>query len=127
MKKHLKSFKNFSVNEKVGVISGIHGFGEPEEKPDTEETKRLRAKIIADMRREVGANLVGYEPGEEDEFEDITSVETEENLPTIDIDKILTDYSKSLNADGKKEFANKLSKYIDFLTDDTGVTQWDYK
>ena len=63
MKKYLKGFSDFSVNEKMGVISGIHGFSELDNSSDTEETKKLRAKAVSDMRREVGADLPGYEEG----------------------------------------------------------------
>ena len=111
MKQHLKNFKNFAMNEKVGVISGISGFNAPD-KEDSDEIKAARAKVIADMRREVGSDLP-----EIDEEEESSSISTssEENLPTIDIDKILYDYARALNDKEKKEFAKKLSMHIQSL------------
>lgn len=106
MKNKIKSFESFVTNEKVGVISGIQGFNKPDEN-DSEETKAIRAKVIADMRKEVGSDLVNDDIEEEEETTTI-SVDSEENLPTIDIDKILYDYAKGLNQEEKKEFAQKL-------------------
>lgn len=96
------------TNERIGVISGINRINIKEV---DDEMRKKRDSTVAAMRKETGSDLLGYK---EDDI-DITSTETEETLPTIDIDKILMDYAMNLNNDQKIEFVKKLEMHIQHL------------
>lgn len=96
MKNKIKSFNKFIEKDKLNELKVIGPRGKGAKKYWEESERRRKDKKFNDGFTSI-------------------SVDSEENLPTIDIDRILYDYASSLNSEEKLDFAKKLSMHVQYL------------